>query len=126
VSARRKSLLTFLVVPLVLVLSLVGIGVANAAHSGSSTKVRHDNIATPTITISSFVYHTPASVKRGVLVNVVNKDAVKHTVTNPGGRFNITVPAHSTRSFRAPRVVGSFKINCSFHPTMHGLLKVVA
>jgi len=113
-----------LVVPLVLVLSLVGIGVADAVHSGSATKARQD-LAVPTITISAFVYHTPASVKKGALINVVNKDAVKHTVTNPGHKFNLTVPAHSTRSFHAPGTAGSYKINCTFHPSMHGLLKVV-
>jgi plastocyanin len=111
-----------LVVPLIAVLSVVGLNVADAAKSQTH---HQSQIATPTITISSFTYHTPASVKRGVLINVVNKDAVKHTVTNPGGRFNLTVPAHSTRSFHAPHVAGSFKINCNFHPTMHGLLKVV-
>jgi plastocyanin len=124
-SARRKSLLTFLVVPLVLVLSLVGIGVADAVHSGSATKARHD-LAVPTITISAFTFHSPASVKKGVQVKVINKDAVGHTVTSDiAGRFNVKVPAHSTRFFKAPVVAGSYKYHCTPHPSMHGVLRVV-
>ena len=88
-SVRRKSFLTFLVVPLIVVLSLVGLGVANAARSDHSVKPKLD---TPTITISSFTFHVPAGVRHGTIVKVVNKDAVLHTVTsNTAGKFNVQV-----------------------------------
>jgi len=106
-------------------LSLVGIGVADAVHSSSPTKARQD-LAVPTITISAFTFHSPASVKKGVQVKVINKDAVGHTVTSDAaGKFNVTVPAHSTRFFKAPSVAGTYKYHCNPHPSMHGVLKVV-
>jgi plastocyanin len=126
VSARRKTFLAFLVAPLMVALSLVGVSVANAARSDSATHA-HQNIAVPTITISSFIYHTPASVKKGALIKVINKDSAPHTVTSDvKGKFNVSVPAHSSRTFHAPATAGSFKFHCTVHPTMHGLLKVVS
>lgn len=121
-SVRRKSFLTFLVVPLIVVLSLVGLGVANAARSDHSVKPKLD---TPTITISSFTFHVPAGVRHGTIVKVVNKDAVLHTVTsNTAGKFNVRVPAHSTRQFRAPATKGNYGFHCTPHPTMKAVLHV--
>jgi len=122
-SVRRKSLLTLFVVPLVIVLSLVGLGVANAARSGHPAV--QPKLTVPTITISSFTFHSPASVRHGALIKVINKDGVGHTVTSDTrGKFNVSVPAHSSRTFHAPGSKGTYRFHCTPHPTMHGVLHV--
>jgi plastocyanin len=122
-SNRRSSLLAVLVLPLVVLLSLVTVSVANARTSPSEHS--RTAIATPTITIHSFAYTVPASVLHGHLVKVVNKDAVAHTVTsNRAGKFNVFVPAHSSRSFRAPATPMKYGFTCTIHPSMKGILKV--
>jgi plastocyanin len=122
-STRRPSLITVLVLPLVLVLSLVSIGVASARSTPAAQP--QTAIATPTITIHSFSYSVPRSVRHGVLVKVVNEDGVAHTVTsNRAGKFDITIAAHSSKSFRAPRTPMKYGFHCSFHPSMAGVLKV--
>jgi plastocyanin len=127
----RRNIAALVVVPVVLLVSLVTIGVANARSGHQShlvPTVSSSRLAEPnakTITISGFAYTVPAGVARGALVNVVNKDGVKHTVTsNTAGKFNVTVPAHSTRSFHAPQVKGSYKFHCAIHPAMTGTLHV--
>jgi plastocyanin len=123
-SVRRKSLLSFLVVPLVLVLSVVGLAVASAARSGHAGPAASQP-ATPTITISMFVYHTPASVAKGARIKVINKDSAPHTVTSDtSGKFNVSIPAHATRFFNAPSTAGTYHFHCTVHPNMHGVLHV--
>ena len=46
------------------------------------------------------------------------------TVTRNGGGFSVIVPAHSSRTFRAPAKVGDYRFHCMFHSSMHGTLKV--
>jgi len=122
-STRRSSLIAVIVLPIVLLLSLVSIGVANArtsqpAHASAA-------IATPTIYIHSFSFSVPTSVLHGVLVRVVNNDSVTHTVTsNKVGKFSVRVPGNSTRSFRAPSVPGQYGFHCNIHPSMKAVLKV--
>ena len=121
-SRRRTSLIAVIAVPFVLLLSLVSIGVANARTS--HTKHPQAVIATATITIHNFSFTVPTSVRHGALVNVVNQDLATHTVTsNVAGKFNVKVPGHTTRSFRAPAVPKRYGFHCSFHP-MTGVLKV--
>ncbi len=123
-SARRKSLLTLAVVPVVVLLSLVSLGVANAARS-THPAAHHTAIATPTITISMFAFRTPASVKPGTKVKIVNKDAVPHTVTSDkAGTFNVSVPGNSTAFIKAPKKIANYKFHCTIHSTMHGVLHV--
>jgi plastocyanin len=122
-STRRSSLIAVLVLPIVLLLSFVTVGIANAR----TTHADHVGpaIDRPTITIHSFSYSVPASVQHGVLVNVVNKDSVHHTVTsNKAGAFSVAIPAHSTRSFRAPSTPQKYGFHCNFHSSMSGVLKV--
>ena len=64
-SARRKSLLTLIAIPLAVLMSLFAIGVANAARSNAPS---HELAAKPTITISMFAFSTPASVKAGAKI----------------------------------------------------------
>ena len=94
---------------------------ARPAHRESTPA----SITGGTITIHSFSYTVPASVLHGTLVKVVNKDAVTHTVTsNAAGKFNVSVPAHSTKSFRAPATPQKYGFHCTIHPSMKGILKV--
>jgi plastocyanin len=122
-SARRKSLFTLLVVPLVVLLSVAAVGVANASRSPAAKQ--HQALTTPTITISMFSFSTPTRARAGATVKVINKDAATHTVTSDkAGLFNITVPGNSTVSFKAPATPGRYRYHCTFHSTMHGVLKV--
>ncbi len=48
-----------------------------------------------------------------------------HTVTsNAAGKFNVNVPAHTTRSFHAPATAQKYGFHCTFHGGMKGVLKV--
>ncbi len=124
-SSRRTPLIAVLVLPIVVLLSFVSVSIANA-RTAPPEHVR-TAITAGTITISSFVYTVPASVVHGSIVKVVNKDSVAHTVTsNTAGKFNVSVPAHSTRQFRAPGTAQKYGFHCTIHPTMHGVLKVRA
>jgi plastocyanin len=123
-SSHRKSLIAVVVLPVVLLLSLVTVGVANARQSHHPVSGR-TAIATPTITIHSFTFSVPTSVLHGTRVRVVNQDAVTHTVTsNRTGKFNVSVPGGSTRFFRAPSTPTKYGFHCSIHPDMKGILKV--
>src|SRR3954469_4475983 len=107
-SARRKSVLTFLVVPLVVLLSVVAVGVANASRSAAPSQ--HQALATPTITINMFSFSTPTRAKAGAKVKIVNQDAVAHTVTSDtAGLFDVSVPAKTTVTFHAPATPGKYK-----------------
>jgi plastocyanin len=122
-SSHRKSLIAALVLPLMLLVSVVSVGVANA-HTSRPEHAKA-GIATPTITIHSFTFSVPTSVLHGVLVKVVNNDSVTHTVTsNRAGKFNIRVPGNTSRSFRAPSVPMKYGFHCNIHPTMTAILKV--
>jgi plastocyanin len=122
-STRHKSLIAVIVLPLVVSLSFLAANVASAR----TTHPEHSRtaIATATITIHSFAFTVPKSVLHGALVKVVNKDAVAHTVTsNRAGKFNVSVPAHSSKSFRAPSTPMKYGFFCAIHPSMKGVLKV--
>jgi len=122
-STRRRSLIAVLVLPIVVLLSLATITVANArtSHHEQGT----EQIAVPTITISSFTFTVPGSVRHGALIKVVNKDNVGHTVTsNIAGRFNVVVPARSSRTFHAPQKPHNYAFHCTPHPSMKGMLRV--
>ena len=124
-STRRTSLIAVIVLPVVLLMSLVTVSIANARTSHAAAPQHHSAIVRPTITIHSFAYTVPKSVLDGVLVDVVNKDNVTHTVTsNRSGKFNVSIPAHSTKSFRAPSTAMKYGFHCTIHPSMTGVLKV--
>jgi plastocyanin len=100
----------------------VTVGVANARTSHSDAKT---SIAVATITIHSFSYSVPAGVRHGAQVKVVNNDGVAHTVTsNAAGKFNVRVPAHSSRFFTAPKIAKNYGFHCTLHPSMKAVLHV--
>lgn len=120
--SRRRSIIALIVLPVVLLLSVVSLSVANATRQAHHNPSHH--LATPTITIQAFTYKTPASVRHGATIKVINKDSVRHTVTsNTAGKFNVAVPAHSSRTFKAP-VKGTYGFHCTLHPSMKGTLHV--
>lgn len=124
-SNRRKTLIAAILLPVAALISLFAVNAADAGTSHQATHQVNAQIQTPTITISMFAYHTPASVAHGALIKVINKDAVAHTVTsNTAGKFNVKVPAHSSRTFHAPATKGAYGFHCTIHPSMKGTLHV--
>lgn len=121
-SVRRKSLLTLIVIPVVVLMTMLVLGVANAArpssHPGQVAKVAK-------ITISMYAYTGPGSVKPGARIRVAHHDSVQHTVTSDtDGLFNIAIPARRTNFFNAPATAGRYKFHCIIHNHMHGVLSV--
>jgi plastocyanin len=103
--------------------STVAVGQAATTHhpvAHSSRPGRQGAV----IRIHDFAFHTPASVGRGATVTVHNKDGMTHTVTSNGGLFGVRVPAHGTRTFRAPSKNGDYRFHCNIHTSMHGVLHV--
>jgi plastocyanin len=82
--------------------------------------------AKPVITIKSFKFSGPSSVKPGATVTVTNEDSVAHTVTadDSSGGFDVKVDANSTATFTAPSKAGDYAYHCTYHSNMHGTLTV--
>lgn len=78
----------------------------------------------PVVTIKGYAFHAPLSVRKGATVTVTNRDGVTHTLTNNAGLFGVRVPAHSSRTFKAPGKAGSYRFHCKLHSSMTGTLKV--
>lgn len=77
------------------------------------------------ITIASFSFGSPLTVKAGQKVSVKNSDGVTHTVTADDGKsFDASVDANGTASFTAPSKPGTYKFHCTIHPQMKGTLTV--
>ncbi len=107
-----------------MLLSFVAVGAAVASRSGAPPTAQ-SAAATPKIIISMFAFKSPASVAPSAKIRVVNKDAVTHTVTSDtAGLFNVSIPAHSTATFKAPKTRGAYHYHCTIHATMHGVLRV--
>lgn len=105
-----------------------GYGASQAAAAPAPTVAPHVSsspaaLAT-TISIRDFAFHVLTTVSRGQSVKVVNHDSTTHSVTRNGGGFSVIVPAHSSRTFRAPAKAGDYRFHCMFHSSMHGTLKV--
>ena len=77
-----------------------------------------------TISISSFEYVVPPSVRPGAQVSVVNQDREAHTVTVDRGAVRLTVLPGETAVFTAPSQVGSHPLTCDLHAGMDAVLVV--
>ncbi len=97
--------------------------VAASPHASAEASPSRATLAT-TISIKGYAFHLLSTVHPGHLVKIVNHDGTTHSVTRNGGGFSVIVPAHSSRTFRAPARVGDYKFHCMFHATMHARLKV--
>ena len=102
-------------------------GVLLAVDSAADSAPPAGAKAQPVITISGFAFSGKLTVRPGVTVKVVNNDAVAHTFSNPKGRFDTgTIPAHSSKTFVAPRRVADYQARCNIHTTMTTVLHVKA
>lgn len=75
------------------------------------------------LTISGSSFGLPITVNPGEPVQIVNKDAVAHTVIS-GKDIDVKVDASGRASFTAPTVPGSYPLTCKSLPSMHGTLIV--
>jgi plastocyanin len=75
------------------------------------------------LVIESFSFTAPI-VEPGALIEVVNRDAVDHTVTAADGSFDVTVAPGATTEFNAPTVAGTYAFVCELHPSMRGSITV--
>lgn len=130
---KALNILTDLGRPVGITVALAGLGLAVAAcgsgasppsaavsGSGSSSTGQAD-----TIVIKNFAFQ-PATltVAAGTKVMVKNEDGTTHTVTAENGAFDTgDVPAHSTKTFTAPKA-GTYPYMCNIHQYMHGTLRV--
>ena len=76
------------------------------------------------MTISSFEYVVPASVRPGAQVSVVNEDREAHTVTVDRGAVRLTVLPGRTAVFTAPSEPGPHPLTCDLHAGMDAVLVV--
>jgi plastocyanin len=111
------------------VLLLAGCGTSSSSGSAAAPATTPAATSSPAsgaqISISSFTFKTPATVKAGQKLTVTNSDGVEHTVTSDDGKsFNVTVAAGGTATFTAPAKPGTYPFHCSVHPQMHGTLVV--
>lgn len=98
-----------------------------AHHSGgmSMSAGGMQHMSGATITIKSFAYSGPKSVKAGAEVMVTNNDSETHSVTaDSGGAFDVTVDPGKTMTFKAPTKPGTYPFHCNFHSNMTGVLTV--
>jgi plastocyanin len=83
--------------------------------------------ASPTIVIKDFGFTGDLTVRPGVIVKVINKDSVTHTLTDKKThRWDTGVIAANggTATFTAPGKVGRYPFGCKIHPEMMGTLVV--
>jgi plastocyanin len=96
---------------------------AATPHASSAVSTSRATLTT-TISIKGYAFHVLSTVHPRHLVKIVNHDSTTHSVTRNGGGFSVIVPAHSSRTFRAPAKVGDYRFHYMFHSTMHAKLKV--
>ena len=108
--------------------ALLALAACSSSGSGPPTSTSQPpGSSGPTITIKDFGYSGDLTVKAGAKVNVVNDDAVSHTLTDKAThKFDTGTIAGNggTGSFTAPSKPGSYPLGCTFHPAMHSTLKV--
>lgn len=98
---------------------------AQAPTNQSATPTAPASAAAHTVAIKALAY-TPAilTVSRGDTVVWKNEDPIPHTVTADKHAFDSgsIAPGHSWRY--VARRSGTFTYHCTFHPNMHGTLRV--
>ncbi len=97
---------------------------ATPAPSSSSS----DQVAptgTPVIEIADFSFRGSLAVSVGQSIDVLNADAVPHTLTSSDGSFDTGILDGGQQSgLVAPVTPGSYAFICEVHPTMTGTLEV--
>jgi len=74
------------------------------------------------ITIRDFAYNQ-ITVKPGSTVQVRNDDSAPHTATGDGFDTG-AIAGGQSGSFSAPTKAGTYDLQCTLHPQMHGILTV--
>ncbi len=99
--------------------SLLGVAAMGSTPAQASTRVT-------VVTISNFMF-TPmhVTVMPGALVRVVNRDTVPYTLSALDHRFSTgMIGCGKSRTFRAPKIAGNYRFDCSVHPFMTGTITV--
>jgi plastocyanin len=96
---------------------------SNPTSSAPSSAPSNSSMASM-IMIKNFKFTSPASIKAGSKVMVMNQDAEAHTVTSDTGKFDVKVDPGKSVTLRAPSKPGVYPFHCMFHSQMHGSLKV--
>ncbi|GAB3078054.1 hypothetical protein GCM10027080_25820 [Pedococcus soli] len=60
----------------------------------------------------------------GTKITIKNDDSQAHTVTSKDGGFDVKVDPKGTATMTAPSKPGTYKITCTFHSNMSGMLVV--
>ena len=128
------------VLPIVIVLAVLVAGLvyynstkdnetdsSNNSSSQTSAPSNENNQATNTVAIEDMAF-TPAkiTVKKGATVTWTNHDSVAHTVTETDGQDGLksgTLQKEESYSFTF-NTVGTFKYDCTIHPSMTGTVTV--
>jgi plastocyanin len=107
-----------------LLFAACGGGGGAGGMSGSAAQATAS--APDTVTITNFMYSPmSASVAPGATVTVVNKDAVTHTLTSAGGKFDTgDIGPGQKKTFTAPTSPGSYHYICNIHQYMMGTIVV--
>jgi plastocyanin len=127
---------TLLIVPIAGAVLGLGLAGCSSGSSGSSHQASGSSAAAPatapatagsTITIQSFAFGAPLTVKPGQNIAVVNQDSAPHTVTADDGKsFDAKAGPGGSGSFTAPMTPGTYAFHCTVHPNMHGSLTVTS
>jgi plastocyanin len=128
-SMKRVSLAAAAVAAILALAACSSSGSGGSNGSGAASTSQPPASSGPTITIKNFGYSGSLTVKAGTKVTVVNDDGVEHTLTDKAAhKFDTGSIAGNggTGSFTAPAKPGSYPFGCTFHPEMHGTLKVTA
>ena len=101
---------------------------ATTGSNASSGSNASQGSSKDTIVIQNFMFH-PASltVAPGTTVTIRNEDSVTHTLTDKSDPKLFStgdVPAHGTKTIKAPGKAGSYTYICMIHQYMTGTLKV--
>lgn len=106
-------------------MSLIALALVGCSSSGSDQGAAPSTTSGSAITIKSYKYTVPKSVKPKQKITVRNDDSVAHTVTSkPGSDFDAKVDANATTTFTAPAKPGSYSFICTYHPYMKATLVV--
>ena len=89
-----------------------------ACHPAAAAPVEH------VVVIDKMTFApAPTNVRVGDVIVWVNKDIFKHTATDRRGRFDVDLPAGTTRRM-AVRWTGAIDYFCRYHPGMTGRMTV--
>jgi plastocyanin len=100
-------------------------GEASSSAGGAKSSADDNGPAADsgTITIQSFAFGTPLTVKPGATIKVTNMDAAAHDVASDDeGKFRTPLLNQGeSATFTAPTQPGTYKFSCTVHAQMQGI-----